>query len=146
MLKYLIYRFQLRKLFLRRRKNTRLYYKLRKKVKDKNPNHDEIQILLSEERSETDIIDYEIETITTSYYLQLAHYRFIEIPEYNNSELWVESSLDPNRKVLSNKAINILRNAIRDERNARVDIIIKIITTVTGLVGALIGLFAIIRK
>jgi hypothetical protein len=117
------------------------HFKLAKK---RNEGRDEIESLRHEENTELNIIDYEIETLTTSYYLNVARHKFLEIPSRDNNGYWVESSLDPSQKVLSNKAISELRGKIRKDRKEYLSIIAIIISAITGLTGAAIGLIAFV--
>ena len=103
----------------------------------------DIHSLYDEERSEIKIVDYEIEVLTTQYFIDLARTKFIEVPHWEDDTSWVESSLDPNRQVLSNKAISELRSSIMNYKKERNEQLIPLITAFTGLTGALIGIFAL---
>ncbi|MDD2863568.1 MAG: hypothetical protein PHC99_02445 [Methylococcales bacterium] len=141
MIDSLIYRFKLHKLFSQREKISHdfaQHYKLAK-------NASEERDLWDEEKNELNIIDYEIEMLTTSYYLKIAKRKFLEIhPEY-----WVGTSLDPdnnvlNQRVLSNKAIKALKMEIRADRKENLTMFTSMISAITGLAGVVIGLIAFI--
>ena len=72
-----------------------------------------------------------------------ARIKFIETPPWGDQECWAESSLDPNRKVLSNASISRLRSKIIVHRKQRIDQLISIITVLTGRTGARIGIAAL---
>lgn len=144
MIQSLVYRAKLRRLFSRREKVSRKFVKYFEEAKKSKKGKGDLDGLRFEEETELDIIDYEIETLTTSYYLNVARRNFLEIPTYGDNEYWVASSLDPNHKVLSNKSITELRKKVRAERKEYLGIMVQIITTITGLTGAVIGLLAFI--
>jgi len=93
--------------------------------------------------NEINVIDFEIECITTSYYTKMARMKFVETPPREDKKAWVESSFDPNKKILSNASISELRSKIIKHRKELIDQLISIITVLTGLTGALIGIAAL---
>ncbi len=109
-------------------------------------NKEESEALLAEENIERNIIEYEIETENTMYYLRLSKKKCLEIPDINNEDFWITSSLDQNRKILSNKAINILKKQIHEDRKYYTDLVIQVITALTGLIGVLIGLVIVLKQ
>lgn len=146
MIKYLHFRIRLRNLFKKRDIYVQEYIKHRQNALKECANIADMESLRYEERSEIGIIDSEIEELTTSYFLKIARAEFLEIPDFNDETFWVESSLDPTRKVMSNKAIDTLRKKVRENRAFWIDHTVKIIAALTGLAGVLIGLFTIILK
>lgn len=142
-MQYSLYRCRLHRLFSKREKITRSFAKDYRRAK-KNANQEGLEGIYHEERNEISIIDYEIETLTTSYYLNIARYKYIEIPSPDDKSFWSQSSLDPSLKVLSNRAVRNIRSTIREDRNNNFKLISSIITVVTGLTGAAIGLVAVI--
>ena len=96
MIKYIKFRLKLNRLFKEREKTKKLYSKTQKEIKRNNSSHDERESLIHQEISELNIIDYEIESLSTSYYIDMAKMKFIEIPPFHDKKSWVTSSLDPN--------------------------------------------------
>lgn len=143
MIQYLKFRFKLGKLFREKEKTEQRYMLDQEKLSKNRASLDEKESLYSEERSQVEIHEYEIEVLTTNYFMKLAKSRFIETPDWNDGKAWVESSLDPNRKVLSHSAISELRSKITQYRKERNEQMVPVITAVTGLMGALMGVIAL---
>ena len=146
MIDYFKFHYSLTKFFRKRSKTVRFYQNEISKLRKNKAVNDELQSWYAEQRMEVDIIDYEIECLTTSYYMNVARRKFIEIPEWADKEAWVESSLDPNRRVLSNKAISDLRSKIIKYKKERNEQFISLITALTGLAGVVLGILAIYKK
>ena len=142
----LIYKFKINSLFNQRKKIIDAYAKEYKALNNKDKHSDEVCCLLAEEQSELDIIDYAIENTDTTFYLKKARKNFIDLSSTSKSDLWMESSLDPSRKVLNDKAISLIRKIVSKENKKKIEITSQIITSVTGLLGAIIGLLAILSK
>ena len=146
MIENIAYKMKLSKLFNRRSKIIALYQNERELLLAKHATNDQLQELLCGEKNEITLIDNDIETLSTSFYLKQARIHFLDIPKWDDDSFWVESSLDEDRKVLSNRAIGILHEKIREDRSIRIDQISKLITTFTGLAGVLTGIIAILVK
>ena len=146
MFQHITYQYKLRQLFSKRAKVTNYFLNEYIRAKKHDTDRSDLDSLRHEEISELNIIDYEIEMLTTSYYLSIARYRFIHVPSYEDNKYWTESSLDPNKKVLSNKAISDLRAIIRSNKKDNLGVLSQIITVATGLIGAIIGLLAFVSS
>ena len=146
MIRYLIFKIKINKLFRKREKLQKIYLSYRKDLQCVKGSREEFESLNFDEMTEIGIIDYEIEIITTSYFLRLARLKFIEIPIFSDEKSWVKSSLDPQQKVLSNFAISEIRSKIMKYRKERNEQLVPFITSVTGLAGAIIGIVALCIK
>jgi len=143
MLEYLKFQYKLNKLFREKDKTRKLYAKSIEELRSKTASRDEFESLYAEERSMMVLAEHEIENLTTTYFIRVAQRKFIEIPVWNDENAWISSSLDPNRRVLSNAAISELRSKIMTYRKERNEQLVPLISALTGLAGAVIGLIAL---
>ncbi|KXJ49771.1 MAG: hypothetical protein AXW16_02200 [Cycloclasticus sp. Phe_18] len=143
MIQYIRYKYRLFNLFRNRNKTRKVFAGQLKKMRSEKASEDDIYGIYHEENTELKIVDYEIEVLTTEYFVDLAKVHFIEVPRWDDEKAWIDSSLDPYRKVLSNQAISNLREKIMGYRKMRNEQLVPIITSLTGLIGAVIGVVAL---
>lgn len=139
------YRWQLNRLLHKRKKTERYYDKLLKNAKKEGQKRDEIEALRQEAGSEYFDIQDEIDLLITSNLLRVAEKLILPIPKSDNAEMWEESRYF-SRKVLTKKGVAKLRTAIRDERKDKRDAYLPWIAGLTGLIGAITGLLAVILR
>lgn len=106
----------------------------------------EIQSLESERSFEVGSVDEKIAILFTNYLTLQARRNFVPIPSHDVDGLWNQCRLTDNRNVLTNKGINELKTLLRLERKGRVELFLMISAALTGIIGAISGLIAVIMK
>jgi hypothetical protein len=102
------------------------------------------QQLIGELFMERDLIEDELFTIMSRRVRELAERYLIPVPDYqDDSPDWVKSRID-DRVRLSEHAIARLRSKIRGEQRERHDQVLRWLAALTGVIGALTGLIAVI--
>ena len=119
-----------------------------KERKGREPTEEE----LHNERFELSLEDDELQLLQSRWLIQQAHRYGIPIPAFGDKEAW-EETRNTARHVLTVEAMDALRGKIRKERNERwqfwelrAKVISLLLTGITGAVGTLIGLIAILYK
>lgn len=75
-----------------------------------------------------------------------ARRRFVPIPSRETDEMWEQCDTISNRYVLTDKGISQLRSSLRKEFKAQVELIVTVLAVLTGIIGAITGLVAVIMK
>lgn len=88
----------------------------------------------------------EIAWLVTSYLLSKANKRFLPYPSYREGEDPWERGHFTGKRYLTEKGISELRSRIRKEDRERFDLFLKIAAGLTGVIGALTGLIAIMKS
>jgi len=97
--------------------------------------------------SERQIADDELIRLTSDYYVRLANRLLVPVPEFETvGGAWMESEVRSNRYHLRPEALHELRSSIRAEQKARREEWTIWLAALTGIIGALSGLIAIIKK
>jgi len=96
-----------------------------------------------------DELDEDINTLTTRYYVSLARRRFVDVPQ--DEEMWRTSETFGSR-TLTPAGVTKIRTALRAERKERWDVfqshtglIISLVTSLTGVLGAVIGVLSFLK-
>jgi len=144
MLRLILHHIKIKCLFYKKTQNNKLFSNNKKQ--NNSSDYADRSELYSEWKYEDDLINFQIELENTTYFSELAQLSFLEIKSYNDTEYWVASSIDPNRKVLSNKAISELKNYRRNELKYFTEQFSQIFTILIGLIGTIIGLITVINK
>jgi hypothetical protein len=139
MLDWLRYRYQLARLHRQKKRIQRGWAKVRAKAKAENKDREELHGIASDEWLETDTVDEDIRLLETRYLTAVAEKYFLPIPEREESDATL-------RYMFTKETINQLRSAIRAEQKERSELARSWLSSITGLVGALIGLLAIILR
>lgn len=112
---------------------------------------DDKETLLNNKQMDLEECDDEINSLTTGYLMSISRQLFIEIPSRDNESLWFESTTFGGR-YLTPAGVTKLRNDIRAERKARWDMIqpklalfVTLITSMTGVLGAVIGVLSFLK-
>ena len=136
-----------------REKTFGIYKKLIDKATQEK-DRDKVAQLRSEGRHEDRMIQYEIDCVVTGELTSEAQSLFVPLPSRDNEKYWQESALSgDDRKYLSDEGVSVLRDSIRDERRKRhdnkratVELVVKVVTMATGLIGACIGLASVLKN
>lgn len=107
---------------------------------------EEIQSLEHQLYFEDRMIDEEIAILTTDYLLGKAKRHFVPIPSRDKNGIWEKCKTISNRYVLTNRGISQLRSSLRKNRKEQIEIIIMILAALTGIIGAVTGLVAVILR
>ena len=141
MIDYLKYNHQLNKLLRDRRAISRRFDPLLKAA-----HGDDLGDVMDDEHVELVIVDDQIHRLVTNRLWEQAKKAMIPIPKQKDEGMWEETETRPGSYHLSVEGINVLRAALRKENRERWDVAVKLIVLLTGLVGAVTGLLAIILK
>lgn len=142
MIEYIKYRYRLAKLLRDRRAVTKKYEPLLAKEKS----GDDMTDIMYEEHTELVIVDDQIHRLVTNWLWEQAKKSMIPIPSHDEEGMWEETESRPGTYHLSVKGVGTLRAALRKENKERWETLVVWVAPITGLVGALTGLLAIIMK
>lgn len=144
MFEQLEYRFKLWRLQRNRARISQLYKNEISSARQEKISSDEIEKLRHEERFETELVDDAISELATRHLYQTAYRYLVPQPGLDEEEMWEESPVT-GKRLLTSKGISELRAAIRKERRERSEHLWMWLAGLTGLVGALSGLMALLK-
>jgi len=137
--------FETIRFWYRERRLRRLYQPLFEKAKG---NQDETRQIDMEWTQESLAIDEERRLLTQTRLLRKARRLLIPTPQFNEDK-WEESNFKVGMHLLTEKAIYELISEIRKAQKLRQELWLSwlpLVTAITGLIGAAIGLLALINK
>ncbi len=146
MFDYLQYRIKLRKFSNIKKKAHDTFSKEIREAYRKKESSEEINRIQYGEFFEVTMAEEEISTLITNYLRKKAYKLFVPLPEFENEQMWTQCNKISDQKVLTYLGINTVTKAIREERKGKVELFLMIITSLTGIIGAIIGLIAIIKR
>lgn len=97
---------------------------------------------------EYQLISEKIDFLKSRYLISKANKLSLPVPTAyakENEDYWERSQYD-GKYYLSEKGYHSLQAAIRKEQKERLEVIIPIITAITGLIGVVIGLVAVFKS
>ncbi len=146
MIDYFKQRRKLSRLFDKKEK-IRLSYKddIQKARKERKPKED-IQLLEHDAWFEQRLIDEEISILTTDRLTRRAQRHFVPIPSIKEDGMWTKCEFAENRYILTSSGISKVRSLLRSEHKEGLELVLKILAALTGIVGAIIGLVAVLLK
>ncbi len=150
MMNGLIFQYRLRRLRASKRSVTREYrrkYEEAKKIGETEAS-DALEQTIHNREMELSLIDDEISQLVTSRLLSLAEDNLIPTPPLNfvsPNAAWEQSILKRHYHLTTAAAAD-LRAAIRKEQRERSELFFKWLSGLTGLVGAAIGLIALLAR
>jgi len=145
MLDRLLFTYNLWCLQWQKRRVQRLYRKDLKEARRQKRGRDEVEQIIQAEMSETDFIDDEILRLVTQHLLQEVAKNLLPRPDFSAEGMWVESNIT-GRRHLSPEGISELRAKIRQERRERSENVRMWLVGLTGVIGALAGLVAVLFR
>lgn len=116
------------------------------KARSEGKSRSEIGGLEAQEHAEVTMLEEEIAIVVTEHWLRKAHRRFVPTPELKDGDMWIQCSRTSNEYVLTNRGISQLRTSLRRELKERVEVVVMAAAIVTGLLGALTGLVAVVLR
>jgi hypothetical protein len=120
------------------KRNTAIF----KAAEKRNASKEEIGALQTEVGADEWFSQCEIQQLHSDYLRNVAHKLVIPVPNFSDNLMW--DKLGDSLHCLSEHGINKLRVDIRAERKARVDLFVMWMPGIVGILGALIGLAAIL--
>jgi hypothetical protein len=106
----------------------------------------EIQRLDHDAWFEQRLIDEDISILTTDRLLRRAQRHFVPVPSIKEDSMWTKCEVTENRYILTSSGINKVRSLLRSEQKEGLEFILKILAALTGIVGAITGLVAVLLK
>lgn len=91
-------------------------------------------------------IEDEISRLRTRYLCRTANRLILPIPNRKNDKMWEDTTSDAIEKVLTTAGIAELRSLIRKEKKERVEQAAILIAALTGIIGTITGLLAVVLK
>lgn len=144
---------RLRVLQNKREKTARIYAQAYRDAKKAGEDQLAIESIATEARFESDLIEFEIDSLMTGELTRLAERYFIPVPAPEEAKCWKEYPAISREQVLSAEGVSRLRDALRDERKRRregvismIDAVAKVATILTGLGGVTIGIISFSKK
>lgn len=138
------FNFRLLRLQRQRSKVKAFYNKANIEARKKGESPQGLEGIWQEERMELVLIDDDISHLISQRLLSLAEKYLLPRPEYKEKDKWIESKVNPNSYRLSPIAILELRSAVRKEQKERYERIFMWLAALTGIIGAISGLVAVI--
>ena len=146
MINALKYHMELKNLHKQYYKTSTFYRVKIEQAQKEHKSRDEIQALNSEKWHELQYIDEQIDSLVSRRLCRIANRLMVPIPDYGNEAYWVEMGAYDVGKVLTAKGIQEIRKNIRSERKERWEWLFVLLAALTGLVGAITGLAAVLSR
>ena len=143
MIDYLKYRWNLLRLQTKQKKDQRFYKGLIKESVQEEQDKDQIEAFHAEASGSYWDTQEELRTLTQRYLLATATKLMVPIPDMKKEgvEFWEQRD---GCYTLTDQGIAHLKTAIRVERKQRTEVYMPWVFALTGLIGAMTGLLAII--
>jgi len=146
MFNHLKYRFKLQKIFNNKKKIQNAFSKEIGKAYQQKKSSDEIHLIKQNEYFEVGMIQEEIDILITNHLREKATALFVPLPEYNQEKMWTKCDKISQQKILTRLGINTIKTAIRKERKERIELLLMVAASLTGVIGAITGLIALLKK
>jgi hypothetical protein len=140
MIAFIKYRLELRKLEKESSRIQKTYVAHRKGLSGA-----ELEQLNAEEGSEILPVLDEIDALTTRRFRQIANRLMVPLPDYEDKQLW-QDRYYRRGKNLTSKGIWELKKLIRQEKRERREGFVVLLATLTGIIGAITGLLAVLSQ
>jgi len=106
----------------------------------------DLRALESEAWFEESMVNEEIALLITDFLVSKADKHFIATPSRKEEGMWEQCDKISERFVLTKAGISAVRSSIRTEAKERRDLILPVIAALTGVIGTLTGLIAVLKK
>ena len=140
------YRWRLKRLYAKQKKIRLFYDEALEEAKKEGKAGDDIESLHALASDEDAEVQEKIDQLITFRLLGIANKLIVPVPEHNHEKMWKECHYSLRRKVLTAKGVAKVRKAIRLERRDRRDAYVPLIAALTGVIGAITGLVAVIYR
>lgn len=146
MLESWLFHWHLRRLRAKIASTHRYYRRVIRDARSENRSRDDVEGLIREHSHEVELVDDEIRSLVSARLLAQVDYYLLPRPEFGlKGEMWMESSLT-GRVYLTEKGIAHVRSMVRMEKKERSELIRSWLPGITGIIGTLIGLTALLVK
>ena len=142
MLDYIQYISELKSLHRIKNKIRKAYDLDLKNAYSKKLPSNKIESIKFSEYHETQMIEEEISLLVTDYWKKISDKHFLPMPE--NKDMWYQCDIMSNRSVLTKKGITQIRSDFEKYKESKRKFPLTFLSALTGLIGALTGLIAII--
>jgi hypothetical protein len=139
---YLRFRWKLGQLERERRRVEKINAAEIATARKRNASADDIYVIENDAAGDYFHFQDEIKKLHSRYLSSQASRLLIPYPQLNDDSMWEREG--PNHFYLTEHGINHMRAAIRAERKARVELFLMWMPGVVGILGALIGLVAVL--
>lgn len=112
----------------------------------KTASRDEREQLHAEASNEHFMLKEQIDQLATDRLVGIARRLMVEVPSIKEEGCWEQCFKTTDRYVLTPKGIRIVREAVRNELDARSKRMLMWLTASIGVIGALTGMMAVIFK
>ena len=136
-------RIELHKLNTKVRALEKFYWRLAKNAEKEGKSRNEIDNIYGQMREERYPYELDLNLLKSKTLMKKASKYNLPLPNKDEKELWEKTF---NYSYLTDKGRFIVNKAIRKESKERRDAVIQFITVVTGLIGVLIGLIAVLKN
>ncbi len=125
--------------------NFKEFKKAEKKAIEDNVSQERLAYISHGYRADNQDYNDEIMELNTRYLYSKSQKLLLPVPDYSDNTIWEQSHIS-GRHNLTNKGVTQLRSAIRKELHERRIGALSWVAALTGVIGALSGLIAIIGK
>ena len=146
MIEELKYRASITRLFRQKERIRKLYANDIRKAQTNGNTSDDVHSIEESARFENQAIDEEIAIVATDNLIRKARREFVPIPPHTEDGMWVQCSVNSQRYILTDRGISTLRSSLISDQKKRAEIAVMVITALTGIIGVLTGLVAVILK
>jgi len=146
MIQYYRYRAKLAKLFRQKEALHVSYAEDIRKAHEEGKSGDAIRTIEHGLRFEDNMVDEEIALLVTGRLIKKATRRSIPTPPLDTDGMWEQCSVMSRSYVLTDQGITQLRSSLRKEQKERVELFMMVLAVLTGFIGAVTGLVAVIMK
>jgi hypothetical protein len=108
--------------------------------------YEEIEGIKGEANHDWFEIEDDISRLRTRYLCRIANRLILPIPDRKDDKMWENTTSYPEEKVLTTLGIAEVRSMIRRERKERIEHTALLIAALTGIIGTITGLIAVILK
>ena len=122
------------------------YTKILTEAKKNNTPPRKIESIEREEADRVSDLHEEMDSAVTWYLMARARRARVPTPALNDNEAWTHRRGLPEYPILTPKGVHDLRAASRQEWREKTTWFVPLLTTVTGLVGALTGLLSVWKR
>jgi len=145
MLEAFKYHCQLKKLLRQEEKCCRLYKTEIDKAKREHKKREEIESILSEQGFELQLIQEEMQLLTSRRLCRMARRLMVPLPKHGDEGFWYQQYTSGEYS-LTREGIWELKKSIRMEKKGRREGKLLWLVALTGIIGAVTGLVAIIKS
>ena len=124
---------------------TKSFYKEAIRKAEKENRHRDVENLIAEAGFEVGMLEDDRHHLICGYWLGITYKLYIPTPPLKDESSWENCQfIDPNAHHLTVEGVNKIRSLIRKEKKERIGMYLLWIGPITGLIGAVAALLAIL--